>query len=139
MEEVAVLYRRPVGNTALRFFDVVMPALERDTGRRVPVTFDGESYLLAQAHKATLPSDCVRLSVREPRLRNQRWVLMFNGRVKRSSAKNFILVHPGRAEREILLCGKCGTGEFVFDINWPLSVLQGFGVYLTLFSNPKPN
>lgn len=139
-EEAGIYYRKAPGNTNLRFFDVVIPALQRETGRRVEIKYDGaNSYLLAQATADTLPSDCVKLSVREPQLKDQRWVLMFNGRVKRSSTRNFILVHPSQPAREILLCGKSGNKEFVFDINWPLSVLQGFGVYLTLFSKPKPN
>lgn len=139
-EEAAIYYRKPPGNTKLRFFDVIIPALEKESGKHVSVKFDGsESYLLAQAPLETVPSDCVKLSVREPQLKDQRWVLMFNGRVKRSSARNFILVHPGQPAREILLCGKCGVKEFVFDLNWPLSIIQGFGIYLTLFSKPKPN
>ena len=139
-EEAAIYYRKAPGNTNLRFFDVVIPALQRETGKRVEIRYDGaNSYLLAQATAETMPSDCVKLSVREPQLKDQRWVLMFNGRVKRSSTRNFILVHHSQPAREILLCGKSGHKEFVFDINWPLSVLQGFGVYLTLFSKPKPN
>lgn len=139
-EEVAIHYRKASGNTKLRFFDVIIPALQKETGKHAPVRFDGVgSYLLAQAPLETIPSDCIKLTVREPQLRDHRWVLMFNGRVKRSSSRNFILIHPGQPAREILLCGKCGVKEFVFDLNWPLSIIQGFGIYLTLFSKPKPN
>ncbi|OHS93956.1 hypothetical protein TRFO_39855 [Tritrichomonas foetus] len=139
-EEAAIYYRKASGNTNLRCFDVVVPSLQRDTGKHVPIRFDDKSsYLLAQAPLQTVPNDCIKMSVREPQQKDGRWVLMFNGRVKRTSARNFILVHPAQPSREILLCGKCGVKQFVFDLNWPLSLIQGFGIYLTLFSKPKPH
>jgi hypothetical protein len=140
LEEVAVCYRRPPAASQFRCFDVVVPALQRDTGRRVPIRFDGhDSYLLAQATADAPAQDCVKLTVRDPQLREGRLVLLFNGRVKKRSGRNFIVIEPGQPGREILLCGKTAVKQFVFDLNWPLSILQGFGIDLTLFSKPKPN
>jgi hypothetical protein len=139
-EEAAICYKKAPANAQLRFFDVIIPALQKENMKRMPIRFDGHtSYLMSQGSVDTVASDCVRLSVREPTLEAGRWVLMFSGRVKRASRKNFILVHPKQPNREILLCGKAGVKQFVFDLNWPLSVLQGFAVYLTLFSKPKPS
>lgn len=138
-EEAAIYFRRPsTGNTKLKFFDVVIPSLQRDTGKHVPICYDNQnSYLLAQAPLDTVPNDVIKMTVREPQEKDGRYVLMFNGRVKRSSTRNFILVHPSQPSREILLCGKSGVKQFVFDLNWPLSLIQGFGIYLTLFSKPR--
>jgi hypothetical protein len=140
LEEVAVCYRKAPGNASFKCFDVVIPALERDSGKHTAIRYDGHnSYLLTQALADNPASDCVKLTVREPQLREGRWVLLFNGRVKKLSAKNFILIRPGQPNREILLCGKAAVKQFVFDLNWPLSIVQAFGIYLTLFSKPKPN
>jgi hypothetical protein len=140
IEEVDVCYRKSPGNSTLKCFDVVIPALDRDTGKHIAIRYDGHnSYLLTQALAETAAGDCVKLTVREPQLREGRWILFFNGRVKKLSARNFILILPAQANREILLCGKTAVKQFVFDLNWPLSILQAFAVYLTLFSKPKPN
>jgi hypothetical protein len=140
LEEVAVCYRRAQAGSHFRCFDVIVPALQRDTGRRVPIRFDGhDSYLLVQAAAAAPAQDCVKLTVREPQMMEGRWVLLFNGRVKKRSGRNFIVVAPAQPSREIFLCGKSAVKQFVFDLNWPLSILQGFGINLTLFSKPKPN
>jgi hypothetical protein len=140
LEEAAVCFRKSPGNSTLKCFDVTIPALDRDTGKHISIRFDGHnSYLLAQGLADTPAADCVKLTVRDPQLKEGRWVLLFNGRVKKLSAKNFILVLPTQPNREILLCGKAAAKQFVFDLNWPLSVLQAFGVYLTLFSKPKAN
>lgn len=137
-EEAAIYFRKSAGNSKLRCFDVIVPSLQRETGKHVPISFDDKSsYLLAQAVQDTIPNDCIKMSVREPQEKDGRYVLMFNGRVKRTSAKNFILVHPSQPSREILLCGKSGVKKYVFDLNWPLSLIQGFGIFLTLFSKPR--
>lgn len=132
-EEIAVKFK-PSKQSNLEMFDVIMPALVRDSGSRTPIHYEGTSYLLAQAQKEQMPADCIRLSSREPQKKESRYVLMFNGRVKRASKKNFILILPSMPTREILLCGKRATNEYVFDMNWPLSLVQGFAIYLTLFS-----
>jgi hypothetical protein len=140
LEELAVCYRRPPAASQFRCFDVVVPALQRDTGKHVAIRFDGhDSYLLAQAAATPPAQDCVKLTVREPQLREGRWILVFNARVKKRSTRNFILIAPNQPAREILLCGKAAVKQFVFDLNWPLSILQGFGIHLTLFSKPKPS
>ena len=135
-EEIAVRFK-PSKVAELEMFDVVIPALVRDSGNRTPIHYEGSaSYLLS--HSASpqdqMPPDCVRLSSREPQKKDSRYVLMFNGRVKKPSKKNFILILPSMPAREILLCGKRATKEYVFDMNWPLSFVQGFAIYLTLFS-----
>jgi hypothetical protein len=139
-EEVAISYRKPPSTAPFKYFDVIIPALQRDSGKRTQVRFDGKnSYLASQFGQDKVAADVVKLSVREPESKEGRWVLLFNGRVKKPSTKNFIVVLPSQPTREILLCGKASEQQFVFDLNWPLSVLQGFGVHLTMFSEPKPN
>lgn len=138
-EEAGVYFRKQGANSTLRVFDVIIPSLQKETGKHLPIRFNNQSYLLTQAPLETVASDVVKLSVREPQCKDGRWVLMFNGRVKRPSTRNFILTHPSQPSREILLCGKCAVKQFVLDLNWPLSLLQGFGIYLTLFSKPKYN
>lgn len=136
-EEVAIQYKQ-TKQVHFSIFSVIIPALLRESSGHVLVNFeDNKSYLLQQAQSETVSSDCVKLVTREPQLKDGRYVLLFNGRVKRTSAKNFILTHESLPSREILLCGKNAPKQFVLDLNWPMSLLQGFGVFLTLFVQPK--
>ncbi len=58
--------------------------------------------------------------------------LDFKGRVTRSSAKNFQLVHwdhnSGATGHMAMQFGKRGGEEFVVDFAWPLSALQAFAM-----------
>ncbi|KAF6214565.1 hypothetical protein GE061_009308 [Apolygus lucorum] len=59
-------------------------------------------------------------------------VLYFEGRVTKSSVKNFQLCHP--PEEEVLLqFGKIGRDEFTLDYQRPLNAVQAFAVALSSF------
>ena len=135
-EEVAIQFQTQK-QVHFTVFHVIIPALQRETNRHVEVNFEEKSYLLQQAQSEEIASDCVKLVTREPQYKDGRYVLLFNGRVKRTSSKNFILIHESLPSRDVLLCGKSAPKQFVLDLNWPLSLLQGFGVFLTLFVQPK--
>ena len=135
-EEVAIQFQTQK-QVHFNVFSVIIPALQRETNGHVQVNFEDKSYLLQQAQSDEVASDCIKLVTREPQFKDGRYVLLFNGRVKRTSSKNFILIHDSLPSREILLCGKNAPKQFVLDLNWPLSLLQGFGVFLTLFVQPK--
>lgn len=137
-EEMAVVYRKSnKKGKKYCFFEVMLPALTKDTGNRTQIAFREECYLLGHANLEVLPSDCVRLHVREPQIKDGNPVLLFNSRVKKPSKKNFVLIHQSNPSRDILLFGKSGVKQFNLDINWPLSIIQGFSICLTSFSKPK--
>jgi len=138
-EEIAIQYRRPPANSKLRYLDVMIPALSKASKSKMKIKYDGtKSHLLSHMYSENTPSDCVKLTVREPQKKDGRYVLMFNGRVKRPSGKNFILISSQNPSRELLLCGKSAQDEYVLDMSWPLTLLQGFAAFLTQFSKPKP-
>lgn len=60
------------------------------------------------------------------------------GRVKKASAKNFSLGAGEEDERRaVLQYGKCEKATFVMDIRRPMSLVQGFGISLSV-ANWKP-
>ena len=64
------------------------------------------------------------------------FVMNFNGRVAKSSNKNFILVDEFDPERYYLLLGKSDevNGDwFNLDITYPFSILQSFAFCITSF------
>ncbi|EAY02573.1 hypothetical protein TVAG_116270 [Trichomonas vaginalis G3] len=133
-EEVAVKFKTNSKAPNLSALDVILPALVRDSGSRTPIHYTGNSsFLVSQANAEKMSADCVRISSKEPQKKDNRYVLMFNGRVKSASKKNFILILPSMPTRDLLLCGKRADSEYVFDMNWPLSLVQGFAIYLTFF------
>ncbi|KAH0793754.1 Tub-like protein [Histomonas meleagridis] len=138
-EEVAICIRKILSDPKMKLFDVYIPLLQKETGKHVSIIFDENPYLLSQSKSETIASDVVKLSTRKPQQKNGRKTLTFTGRVKKPSSKNFILIHPDQPTREILLCGKCKMKQFVFDLGWPLSIIQGFAIFLAMFSHPKPN
>ncbi|KAI8903396.1 tubby C-terminal-like domain-containing protein [Gorgonomyces haynaldii] len=65
----------------------------------------------------------------------QSYVLNFNGRVSLASVKNFQIVHPNDLEHVVLQFGKVTQNEFSVDIQYPFSILLGFGIVLTAFES----
>ena len=62
------------------------------------------------------------------------FVLNFNGRVTVASVKNFQLIHPKQPNNVILQFGRVGADTFTLDIQYPLSIYQGFAIALSSFS-----
>jgi len=62
------------------------------------------------------------------------FVLNFNGRVTIASVKNFQLIHPNQPNNVILQFGRVGTDTFTLDVQYPLSIYQGFAIALSSFS-----
>lgn len=134
-EEVAVKFKTNSKAPNLSALDAILPALVRDSGCRTPIHYTGNgSFLLQQSTAEKMSSDCVKITSKEPQKKDNRYVLMFNGRVKAASKKNFILILPSMPTRDLLLCGKRADSEYVFDMNWPLSLIQGFAIYLSFFN-----
>ena len=63
----------------------------------------------------------------------------FKGRVKEASVKNFQLVPQARqgkgevANDFVLQFGKRNKDDFILDLQYPLSIFQGFGLALAAF------
>jgi hypothetical protein len=83
-----------------------------------------------------------RLFVDNPPLWNpktNKYVYDFKGRVTEASIKNFQLIpeisdKKGMTMREnVLQFGKRGSDEFILDLQFPLSIFQGFGLALSAF------
>lgn len=55
------------------------------------------------------------------------------GRVKKASAKNFSLMYGvGDDKRAVLQYGKCAKSTFVMDVRRPMSLVQAFGISLSV-------
>jgi len=55
------------------------------------------------------------------------------GRVKKASAKNFSLLHGAGDDRKaVLQYGKCKKSTFVMDVRRPMSLVQAFGISLSV-------
>eukprot|EP00912_Choanoflagellata_sp_UC4_P001601 UC4_evm3s1019 len=64
----------------------------------------------------------------------QMFMLDFQGRVARSSQKNFQLVEDNDAEEQVVLqFGRVRDDVFILDFTWPFNPLQAFCVALTAF------
>lgn len=61
------------------------------------------------------------------------YLLDLEDRAVRPSIKNFILVHEENEEMILLLLGKVDDDNFNLDVCYPLSVLQAFGIVLSMF------
>eukprot|EP00668_Euglena_longa_P016043 GGOE01020242.1.p1 GENE.GGOE01020242.1~~GGOE01020242.1.p1 ORF type:complete len:422 (+),score=125.10 GGOE01020242.1:165-1268(+) len=62
------------------------------------------------------------------------FVLDFNGRVKRSSVKNFQLKEDGKPPI-LMQFGKVSKDEFIVDFQHPFNALQAFAIALSSFDN----
>ena len=78
------------------------------------------------------PTTVTRLFNKQPELDQDtlEYRLDFKGKIKVPSVKNFILVEEG-TERECLLFGKIGQGEYYLEAGCPLSPLQALGVCIS--------
>jgi hypothetical protein len=61
------------------------------------------------------------------------YVMNFEGKVKKSSIKNFILEDRDNQNAKTLLFGKVGDDDYVLDVMNPLSPLVGIGIVMTVF------
>lgn len=61
------------------------------------------------------------------------YVLNFNGRAHKPSAKNFQLVEDKNENKVHLLLGKVNKQVFNLDFEWPLSPFQAFGIAVSSF------
>merc|ERR1711971_775420 len=58
-------------------------------------------------------------------------VLDFKGRRVQASARNFQISAADRPDRTVCQYGKTGPQTFGLDLQYPLSVVQAFGISLT--------
>jgi hypothetical protein len=136
VEELAVIFKKVIPGTQYKLFDVGIPSLDPATNESVKIDFEGISYLLRAIASPEVDQRVVKLSTKEPEFKEGRYVLIFNGRVKKLTKYNFILLHSHYPDREVLVFGKSSDEKFILDTNWPVSPLQAFGIALTLFSAP---
>ncbi len=61
------------------------------------------------------------------------YVMNFEGKVKKSSIKNFIVEDRDNYNAKSILFGKVDNDEYVLDVLSPLSPIVGIGVALTVF------
>jgi hypothetical protein len=67
--------------------------------------------------------------------RDQAYLLNFMGRVRIASVQNFQIVQQDNVANETLLqFGRVSSTVFSMDVQWPLSIVQAFGVCLTSIS-----
>jgi hypothetical protein len=57
----------------------------------------------------------------------------FEGKVKKSSIKNFILEDRDDKNAKTILFGKVDDDDYVLDVLNPLSPLVGIGIVMTVF------
>jgi tubby-related protein 1 len=68
----------------------------------------------------------------------QSFVLNFHGRVSQASVKNFQIIHPEQDQDYIVLqFGRVGTDIFTMDVQYPLNLLNAFGIALTSFDEKR--
>ena len=63
------------------------------------------------------------------------YVMNFEGKVKKSSIKNFILEDRNNGNAKVMLFGKANDDEYVLDILHPLCPMIGIAVALTMFDS----
>ncbi|RKP23778.1 hypothetical protein SYNPS1DRAFT_18123, partial [Syncephalis pseudoplumigaleata] len=63
----------------------------------------------------------------------QSYVLNFNGRVTLASVKNFQVVHPNDLDYIIMQFGRIARDHFTMDFQYPMCLLQAFGIALSSF------
>ena len=66
---------------------------------------------------------------------SQEYVMNFEGKVKKSSIKNFILEDLYNQKAKVLLFGKSNEDEFILDIYSPLSPVVGVAIALSSFDS----
>ena len=83
--------------------------------------------------------DIFMFEKRRPRWSQQRnsYVLNFGPRVKQASVKNTQLVQVSKDDADqdevFFQLGKIDNKRFSLDLKWPLSLMQGFGIALSIF------
>lgn len=125
-----------------RSMSIATPAVTEDgayEAERLPV--EGERALVGAlpcARSGAAPPPCVtafknRAPVWDDRY--EAYVLNFLGRVRVASVKNFQIVQTDNVANETLLqFGRVSSTVFSMDVQWPLSIVQAFGISLTSIS-----
>eukprot|EP00667_Euglena_gracilis_P015589 EG_transcript_16232 len=134
-----VLYERNVlGAGGPRKMRVAVPR-PNEEGALMDWGHDGEDHGKNTFIEAFLAGD--RLGTVPMRSAEPEWVpakntfvLDFNGRVKRSSVKNFQLKENGKVPI-LMQFGKVSTDEFILDFQYPFNALQAFAIALSSFDN----
>eukprot|EP01113_Clastostelium_recurvatum_P041545 TRINITY_DN6617_c0_g1_i1.p1 TRINITY_DN6617_c0_g1~~TRINITY_DN6617_c0_g1_i1.p1 ORF type:complete len:449 (-),score=86.48 TRINITY_DN6617_c0_g1_i1:30-1376(-) len=136
-ELASVIYSSNIlGFKGPRKMTVLIPALKDDSTRVVwrPTT---PAATLTERHKAGNLSGMVVLQNKAPvwNEQTQSYVLNFHNRVRQASVKNFQLVHPDDLDYIIMQFGRVAEDAFTMDFQYPMCLLQAFGIALSSFDN----
>ena len=140
----AYLLENVLGSRGPRKMKVIVPTVD-DTGKRTELRPVHERDSMLERYKAEAETDdLVVLKNKQPKWNDQvgAYVLNFNGRVKRASKKNFLLVgEKGNANMEefpedtvFLRFGKMSKTRFSLDFRYPLSPVVALGIACTTFA-----
>ncbi|EFN51468.1 hypothetical protein CHLNCDRAFT_28000, partial [Chlorella variabilis] len=132
------LYQTNVlGTKGPRKMTVLIPKLDMDGQRALPLRPKGEHDTLLGQYKLYNLSGCVVLRNKPPRWNQSMgaYCLNFGGRVTQASVKNFQLVSVDNMERTILQFGKVADDVFTMDYSYPMTALQAFGICLSSFAS----
>eukprot|EP01112_Ceratiomyxa_fruticulosa_P014026 TRINITY_DN3990_c0_g1_i1.p1 TRINITY_DN3990_c0_g1~~TRINITY_DN3990_c0_g1_i1.p1 ORF type:complete len:471 (+),score=78.94 TRINITY_DN3990_c0_g1_i1:412-1824(+) len=131
----AVLYSSNIlGFKGPRKMNVLIPALKDDMTQVSwkPMT---ASAGICERYKAGNLANMVPLQNKAPvwNEETQSYVLNFHNRVRQASVKNFQLIHPEDPDYIIMQFGRVGMDAFTMDFQYPMSLVQAFGIALTSF------
>jgi len=134
--------KKPKETRPLRF-NVAVPALVQGKPKDVKALGDKTHSELEKMLKRPLDNtENITILVCKEADRNPatgRCSMDFKGRVTMSSVKNIQLIvqGPGASSPPIVVLqfGKCSSSDYTMDVTHPLSLLQAFGIVISLFEN----
>ncbi|KAL6463039.1 hypothetical protein MHYP_G00274300 [Metynnis hypsauchen] len=133
-ELAAISYEKVLGLRKLQQMSVVIPGKDKIRERRPVYVFTAQESTLKKLLK-NKKSKLITLEVKKPvwNAEMKACALDFNGRVKKTSAKNFQLICPKNPEKLVMQFGRVDEEHFALDYSAPLCALQAFAIALSWF------
>ncbi|PRP76532.1 tubby protein [Planoprotostelium fungivorum] len=136
----AILYQSNVlGIKGPRKMKVIVPSFNPETDQRVQWKPTRPADSLLEKYKANLTEDMLLLQNKSPGWNEEKksYMLNFYGRVKMASIKNFQIVSEaeGGGDQILMQFGRWNNEQFSLDFQYPLSLIQAFGIALASFDN----
>ncbi|KAH3732320.1 TULP3 protein [Pelomyxa schiedti] len=127
----------PLGLHGPRKMVVLLPKRDPATGGYIGNRPDSAENTLLARYKANDLENIVCLHNKAPvwNQATQAYVLNFHRRVKVASVKNFQMVSSDSAYSDVILMqfGRVSSNMFILDYQYPLTLMQAFGIALTSF------
>ncbi|KAH3756488.1 TULP3 protein [Pelomyxa schiedti] len=127
----------PLGLHGPRKMVVLLPKRDAATGGYIGNRPDSPSSTLLARYKSNTLDNILCLHNKAPiwNQATQAYVLNFHRRVKVASVKNFQVVSADPSYNDIILMqfGRVSSNMFILDYQYPLTLMQAFGIALTSF------